>query len=313
MKVTAYIIIFIVALLSLNVVLADNSANCTTTNQKNFVILIDVSGSVTGSLKSNSPTALDTYEEYAEMLVNTLPYNSNTGIVIFAASAKVIMPLVELNQNSKPDFINVIQHIKNEVSTVGQHTKVAIGINSAIAMLSGIEGSSEIFLFSDGANQDRNYAIESAKLASTKGIKISPFLVARVSDFSGESADWQNMQSYADISDGTFGTNINLWLDEVKKRAFETKPLCKDIIIEANVTNTTKLVNIAPDSITLEVNAVLAKYNASQNVSSQLLELPPESLFMQGSTGKAVIMILGLILIASSIIMYRRVHHKPVN
>ncbi|MBI4141527.1 VWA domain-containing protein [Candidatus Woesearchaeota archaeon] len=154
----------------------------------NIVLVIDISGS-TGTAYA-SGKAVDVEKALAVGVLKDLAAEENLAVIAFNTAAYVISDLSKVYE--KVNLEDRIASLKD-----GGGTLIGIGLIKAISLLDVVTGSKNIILISDGKTQGESVAMEAAKAAANKGIKIFTIGV-------GPQTNEEVMRTIADITNGVY-------------------------------------------------------------------------------------------------------------
>lgn len=150
-----------------------------------IVIVIDISGSVTGS-------AVDVEKALAISVLRNIRRESNVGIVAFDTQGYIVAPVESLLRANQQELESKIGSLRSRGGTL-----IGAGISEAVDLLSKTSGSKNIVLISDGNTQGRDAAYAAAQNAAHASIKIFTLGV-------GESTNERIMETIAEIGSGSY-------------------------------------------------------------------------------------------------------------
>jgi predicted secreted protein len=212
----------------------------------NIIIVIDVSGS-TGAAFGDDKT-VDVEKALTLGVLSDLSLHDRLGIVAFNTQAYLV---------SEPSYVFEKQGVDDRVARLadGGGTYITAGLMKAIALLENMQGSKNIILISDGKTQGEGSALDSAKLAHNRGMKIYTIGV-------GPSTNEALMRDIADISNGIYfraseSSRIKLLFGDVEDQ--ETGDTMNLVVLNPNHFIT---INYLPDAAIYGFNSVVPKTSA---------------------------------------------------
>ncbi len=207
----------------------------------NVVLVIDISESTGfGFSETSYNKKIDVEKALAINLLTSLNLEDNIGVIAFNHNAYLVSPLTKLGQTG-----NLSRKISSLKDTGG--TLVFAGLRRAVNLLKNAQGSKNIIIISDGITQMPKDALNLAKEASQKGMRIYTIGV-------GENTNKKFMQDLALFGGGIYlepneMQKINLFLGEEEEK------------IEAEAMNLMILDNNHWITKNLDIDARLSGYN----------------------------------------------------